>query len=201
MLTNNTYEPFLEEVFKKYSINTKLRKAHFLAQLKHESGNFTIVQESFNYKTVDRLFKVFTKYFDTNKNKRMDLTELQILKTYLGKPEKLASYVYANRMGNGNFQSGDGWKYRGKGLIQLTGKDTQTSYAQSVSINISKDPDFLTQPHYAIDSAGWFWDKNNLNALADEDEFTKITVKINGGKNGIDERLSNLGYYKKLLTK
>lgn len=199
MLTNKLYEPFLEEVFEKYQINTPLRKAHFLAQLKHESGNFTRVQENFNYTTPERLFKVFTKYFDTNKNKVMDLAELQIMRGYVGKPEKLASYVYANRMGNGNIQSGDGWKHRGKGLIQLTGKDTQTRYAKSVGINIDKDPDFLLQPKYAVDSAGWFWNQNNLNILADKDELTKISIKINGGKNGLEDRLNNLGYYKRLL--
>lgn len=198
-LTNATYEPYLEETFIKYKINTPLRKAHFLAQLKHESGNFTRVQENFNYKSAERIFAVFTKYFDTNKNKKMDLSELQILKTYIGQPEKMANYVYANRMGNGNIQSGDGWRHRGKGLIQLTGKDTQTKYAKSVGINIAKEPDFLLLPKYAVDSAGWFWDQANLNALADKDEFTKITVKINGGKNGIDDRLNNLGYYKRLL--
>lgn len=198
-LTNNKYEPFLAGVFEKYEINTPLRQAHFLAQLKHESGNFTRVEENFNYKSAERLFTVFTKYFDTNKNKKMDLSELQILKSYIGDPKRLGSYVYANRMGNGNIQSGDGWKYRGKGLIQLTGKDTQTRYAKYVGKNIEKEPDFILEPHYAVDSAGWFWMTANLNALADKDEFTKITIKINGGKNGIEDRLNNLGYYKRLL--
>jgi putative chitinase len=112
MLTNSKFEPFLEEVFSKYQINTPLRKAHFLAQLKHESGNFTRVQESFNYKTNQRLFDIFPKYFDKDKNRKMSLSEAQTINSYIGKPEKLANFLYANRMGNGNEASGDGRNQR-----------------------------------------------------------------------------------------
>lgn len=211
MLTNSKFEPFLEEVFSKYQINTPLRKAHFLAQLKHESGNFTRVQESFNYKTNQRLFDIFPKYFDKDKNGKMSLSEAQTINSYIGKPEKLANFLYANRMGNGNEASGDGWKHRGKGLIQLTGKGTQTEYAKYVGVDINKSPDFLTEAKYAIDSAGWFWMKRGLNKLADDTTVTvmkdgtrvgpvtRITKEVNGGKNGLEDRIINFNYYKKLL--
>lgn len=211
MLTNSKFEPFLEEVFSKYQINTPLRKAHFLAQLKHESGNFTRVQESFNYKTNQRLFDIFPKYFDKDKNGKMSLIEAQTINSYIGKPEKLANFLYANRMGNGNEASGDGWKHRGKGLIQLTGKGTQTEYAKYVGVDINESPDFLTEAKYAIDSAGWFWMKRGLNKLADDTTVTvmkdgirvgpvtRITKAVNGGKNGLEDRIINFNYYKKLL--
>jgi putative chitinase len=157
ILTNSRFEPYLNEVFTKYKINTPLRKAHFLAQIKHESGNFTRIVENLNYKQAKRLLTIFSTRFDINKNKKIDPEEVRLAEDMVGNPIKLANFVYANRMGNGDANSGDGYKYRGKGLIQLTGKSTQESYARYVGVNTEKDPDFLLSPKYALDSAGWYW--------------------------------------------
>lgn len=200
MLTNAIYEPYLEDVFKKYDINTSLRKAHFLAQLKHESGNFTVVSENLNYKKVERLVLIYKSPFDLNKNNRVDPEELEFAKKYISNPIFLANYVYANRMGNGPAYSGDGWRYRGKGLIQLTGKTTQLAYGKYAGIDLAINPDLLLTPKYALDSAGWFWSINKLNRWADLDDLKMVTKRINGGINGIEDRKLNLLNYKKLFN-
>jgi putative chitinase len=199
ILTNSKYEPYLNEVFTKYKINTPLRKSHFLAQIKHESGNFTRIVENLNYKQAKRLLTIFSTRFDINKNKKIDPEEVRLAEDMVGNPIKLANFVYANRMGNGDANSGDGYKYRGKGLIQLTGKSTQESYAKYVGVNMEKDPDFLLSPKYALDSAGWYWHINNLNKWADLDDIKTVTRKINGATIGLEDRIKNLNYYKSII--
>lgn len=179
------YDP-LSKILPKYNINTILRVAAFIAQCAHESGQFTVVQENLNY-SADGLNRVFPKYFV---NAGRDAN------SYARQPEKIANIVYANRMGNGDTASGDGWKHRGRGLIQLTGKDNYTLFAKSVNMTIDQAIAYLETKEGAIESACWFWTKNNLNALADAQDMKSLTKRINGGFNGLEDRMH---YYKKAL--
>lgn len=161
-----------------YNINSPLRISHFLAQVTHESNDFKVLKENLNY-SQSGLLSVFRKYF----------TPEQAL-AYARKPEKIANRVYANRLGNGDEASGDGWKYRGRGAIQVTGK---TNYMKC-SLYLFNDerlltnPDKLLEPKYAILSACWYWRTNNLNTWCDNNDIYTLTRRINGGLNGIEDR-------------
>lgn len=161
---------------------TNNQAAHFFGQCAHESGNFKVFTENLNY-SADGLAKIFKKYFPS----------VEVATPYSRKPEKIANKVYANRMGNGPEASGDGWKFRGRGPIQLTGKDNYTAFAASI-----QRPDVLTNPdlllgELAFESALWFFKKNNLFAIADKGVtdvvITQITKRVNGGTHGLDDRL------------
>lgn len=178
MLTK--YKSLLE----KYKVNTQLRRSHFFAQLKHES-DLTPISENLNY-SAERLLKIFPKYFKT----------LEIAKQYARKPEKIANRVYANRMGNGDEASGDGWKFRGRGFIQITGKDNYTKLSKATKIDYLNNPDLLLNEADSMISALWYWNTNNLNKYADLDDLGTITKKINGGFNGLDDRKKWLNHYK-----
>jgi len=153
-----------------------------MAQIEHESG-LKPISENLNYSAVG-LAKTFKKYFPL----------IQFANSMANKPEKIANYVYANRMGNGNSGSGDGWKYRGRGFIQITGKDNYTVLSKDTRIDFLNNPDLLLQEANSMISALWFWNKNKLNELADKNDILSITKKINGGTNGLEHR-------KKLLEK
>ena len=170
-----------------YEINSPLRLAHFLAQTAHESGGFRLTEENLNY-SAQRLLEVFPKYF-----RNVDAN------AYARKPEKIASRVYANRMGNGDEASGDGWKYRGRGLIQLTGKSNYTRFANFLDFSLDDVDEFMKTPEGALESAAWFWYENDLNQLADADNITAVTKKINGGTNGLEERRKYTSKFKKIL--
>ena len=165
-----------------YNVNTKLRLAHFMAQIEHESG-LKPIAENLNY-SANGLRKTFGKYF----------TDLEAIK-YQRKPEQIANRVYANRMGNGNEASGDGWKFRGRGFIQITGKNNYTVLSKDTRIDYLNNPDLLLIEANAMISALWFWQKNNLNVLADTNDINLITKKINGGFNGIEHRKELLQKY------
>lgn len=177
----------LPVIIEKYNINTPLRLAHFLAQCAAESGNFTIVRENLNY-SISGLLNTFKKYFKTT----LEAAE------YARQPERIANKVYANRMGNRSEQSGDGWKFRGRGYIQLTGHDNYTAFDKTVADDLIANPDFVATK-YPLESAGWFWNKNDLNKVADRDNVEAVTIIVNGGKNHLDIRTKNLLYYKKIL--
>jgi putative chitinase len=179
------YIPFITTVLPKFGIDTPLRKAHFLAQVAHESGGLQFTQENLNY-SVQGLRSVFGKYFPT----------IEIANTYARKPEKIANRVYADRMGNGNEASGDGWKFRGRGLIQLTGKENYQKFSDENGIDCVKNPDLLLQPEMALTSACWFWKKRNLNEFADKNDIIMITKRINGGTNGLNDRQQYLDSFK-----
>lgn len=183
------YIDALNTVLPENGIDTPLRVAHFLAQVIHESGHFKTNVENLNY-SASVLQSVFKKYFPNE----------TIANEYARKPEKIANRVYANRMGNGDEASGDGWKYRGRGLIQLTGKNNYTACKTDMKIDIVKNPDLLLVPEYALKSACWFWNKNNLNQYADKDDIITITKRINGGTNGLDDRKNILSKAKKILV-
>lgn len=175
----------------RYNIDNPNRIRAFLAQIGHESGQLSAVVENLNY-SAKALRSVFGKYFKTDAEAEQ----------YARKPEAIANVVYANRLGNGNTASGDGWRYRGRGLIQLTGKAnydkaTNEMYALPMGVDFVDEPDLLATPEYAAQSAAWFWENNGLNALADQlggandaEVFKAITKRINGGYNGLDDRLA-----------
>jgi putative chitinase len=166
----------LNQVCEKYEINTALRIAGFLSQCGHESGGFRYTVENFNYSAA-RLLMVFPHYFNANS-----------AKNYEYKPEKIANRVYANRMGNEDEASGDGWQYRGRGLIQLTGKDSYAAFSMAADNNSLVEPDLLEQPELAAMSAGWYWSTRKINSLADAQDVLGMTKRINGGTNGLDDR-------------
>ena len=176
------YLPWLNMTMLKYDINTLVRQAMFLSQIAHESGNFCHVSENLNY-SVNALRSVFGKYFPND----------DLAAEYARKPEKIANRVYANRMGNAEESSGDGWKYRGRGLIQLTGKNNYTTFSLSADNNALLEPELVSEPELAVQSAGWFWSTNNLNRLADTGDVRVVTKRINGGYNGLEDREAKFG--------
>lgn len=183
-----SYIPYLNTVLPEFEINTPYRKAHFLAQLAHESGGLKYVEENLNY-SAQGLRSIFGKYFPT----------MEMAEQYARKPEKIANKVYANRMGNGDEQSGDGWKYRGRGLIQLTGKSNYQRFGQEYSLDSENNPDLLLDPEVALISACWYWKRNKLNNYADADDIHMVTKRINGGTNGILHRQQYLESFKKVF--
>ena len=170
----------LDKILPDYEINTPQRVAAFLAQCAHESGGFNAIQENLNYRAVT-LRKVFPKYFPTD----------DIANQYASLPNKaeaIANRVYANRMGNGDEASGDGYRYCGRGLIQLTGKQNYTRYAQSLDISVEEAQEHLTTFEGCVQSAAWFWEANNLNQYADSGDILTMTKRINGGTIGLEDR-------------
>ena len=170
----------LEQLLDDYEINTPQRVAAFVAQCAHESGNFVFIKENLNYKAAS-LMKTFSKYFPT----------ADIAAQYANKPERIANRVYANRMGNGDEASGDGWRYCGRGLIQLTGKDNYTFFAGSMDIPVEEAAEYLATFEGAAQSACWFWETNNLNRYADSGDIKGLTRAINGGYIGLEDRISH----------
>ncbi len=182
----------LPYIMDKYKINTGLRLAHFLAQCAHESGNFKVKTENLNY-SAKRLTEVFRKYFPT----------MQMALQYQRNPQKIANLVYGNRMGNGNEASGDGWKFRGRGYIQLTGKNNYTAFEKSNGFKcILENPD-LVATTYPLTSAAWFFNINNINAISDRGATRKViedvTLRVNGGRNGLEDRISKFYVFFNIL--
>jgi len=165
-------------------INTPLRLAHFFGQLEHESG-LKPIAENLNY-SADGLSKVFKKYFP----------DIAHANAYARNPQKIANKVYANRMGNGSEQSGDGWKYRGRGFVQITGKDNYKALSRHYDIDYVSKPDLLLNEPDAIKSAIWYWSRINGNKLADGDNLLAITKAINGGTNGLEDRRQKVNKWK-----
>lgn len=170
----------LEQLFPDYDINTPRRMAAFIAQCAHESGGFMVLKENLNYKAAS-LRKIFPKYFPND----------QIAQEYASKPNKqeaIANRIYANRMGNGDEASGDGFRYCGRGLIQLTGKSNYQAFADSLEMRVEDVPEYLATFEGAAQSACWFWESNNLNQWADKGDILNLTKRINGGIIGLEDR-------------
>ena len=169
----------LNSILSNYDINTKERVAGFLAQCGHESGEFKILVENLNYSSKG-LLTVFKKYFTPEQAEQ-----------YARKPEMIGNRVYANRMGNSDETSGDGFKYRGRGILQVTGKENYTSCSFFLyeDNRLALHPELLEQPLDAIKSACWFWTKNNLNVWCDKKDIVTLTKRINGGTNGLEDRI------------
>jgi len=181
----------IPDVSKKFEINTPLRLAHFLSQCAHESGNFKVVVENLNY-SKEGLKKIFSKYFSDD-----------LLESYAKKPEKIASRVYGGRMGNGDESTKDGYKYRGRGYIQLTGKNNYISFGKSINEDIVNNPD-LVSTKYPLLSAAWFFHKNNIHKVADKGisdaVVTEVTKKVNGGNIGLKDRIKHFKTFYSLLS-
>jgi putative chitinase len=171
----------LEDTFAKYDINTPERQAAFIGQCAHESGNFKTLEENLNYKP-EALMRVWPSRFP----------DIAIAMKYAHNPEMIANKVYGGRMGNGPEEAGDGWKYHGRGLIQLTGKENYANCGSGIGVDLLSNPNLLNTPEYAALSAGWFWNKKGLNALADAGDFETMTKRINGGTLGLEDRKAKI---------
>jgi putative chitinase len=183
----------MNNVFPNYELDSPKRIAAFLAQCGHESGGWTVFEENLNY-SAKGLMGIFKKYFPDEATAT----------AYQRQPEKIANKVYANRMGNGPESSGDGWKYRGRGPIQLTGKDNYRAFAKEMFDdweNLFNNPDWVNADRdFALMSAIWFWNKNKLNREADAGDIKTMTRKINGGYIGLEDRIHHYEDAIKLLT-
>lgn len=179
-------------VMEKFGISNSTRLAHFLSQVAHESGNFKFVNENLNY-GAKGLLSIFKKYFPTE----------ALAKAYERKPEKIANKVYASRMGNGDEASGDGYKFRGRGYIQLTGKDNYKAFSDFIGEDCVANPD-LVATKYPLTSAAFFFHKNKLWDICDKghshDVVTAVTKRVNGGTIGLDDRIKHFQEYNHLLA-
>ena len=179
----NHWHDALSQLLPDYEINTPQRIAAFLAQCAHESGGFTAIKENLNYRA-PTLRKLFSKYFPTD----------ELAAQYASKPNKqeaIANRIYANRMGNGPEESGDGYRYCGRGLIQLTGKNNYSLFAESLEISVEDASEYLQTFEGAAQSACWFWESNNLNRFADVGDIKGLTKAINGGFIGLEDRIKH----------
>lgn len=177
----------LNETLTKYQINTPQRIASFIGQCQHESGNFQLLQENLNY-SADALMRIWGSRFPTKEE----------ADKYHRNPEKIANKVYGGRMGN--TEDGDGWKYRGRGIKQLTGKENYRNCGNGLGVDLVANPDLLLEPKYACLSAGWFWNKHNLNDIADKQDYETMTRRINGGLIGFDDRKAKIAQAMQVLS-
>lgn len=166
------------EILPKYEINTPNRVAGFFAQCGHESMGFKVLEENLHYRA-ETLDKIFPKYF---KNAGRDAN------AYAKQPEKIANVVYASRMGNGDTASGDGYRFRGRGVIQLTGRDNYTNFGKTIGMTAEQVIDYVTTKKGALESACWYWNSRNINATCDANDIVKMTKLINGGTIGLEDR-------------
>jgi len=187
----NYWHAVLEKLLPQYQIDTPQRIAAFIAQCAHESANFTILKENLNYRAAT-LRKIFPKYFPTD----------AMAADYASRPNKqeaIANKVYANRMGNGDETSGDGYRFCGRGLIQLTGRENYSWFAASLDISVEEASEYLQTFEGAAQSACWFWETNNLNQWADADDIVTLTKRINGGTIGLEDRKKHYEHAKHIL--
>ena len=172
--------PALNDTFAQFNIATPKQQAAFIGQCQHECNNFRTLQENLAYRS-ETLSKLWPQRFP-----------MDVANEYAHKPEKIANKVYANRMGNRDEQSGDGWRFHGRGCIQLTGHDSYYHAGRALGVDFVSNPDLVADPKYAALTAGWFWSTHNCNALADASDWTALTKKINGGTFGLEERIRNI---------
>ena len=178
-------QPLLD-VFAKYDISTVKRQSSFIGQCAHESGNFKILEENLNY-SAKGLMATWPSRFPN----------IDVAESYERNPEKIANKVYGGRMGN--LEDGDGFKFRGRGLVQLTGRDSYKSFSDATGVDAINNPDLLLQPEYACLSAGWYWNKRNLNMAADASDYKTMTQRINGALLGLDDRIAKIQNVEKIL--
>jgi len=169
----------LNNTFDKFGITTKDQQAAFIGQCSHESNHFKILQENLNYRA-ETLHQLWPQRFLT----------MEIANEYAHQPERIANKVYSSRMGNRDEASGDGFRFHGRGLVQLTGHDAYWHCGQSLGVDLVSNPDLVASPEYAALSAGWFWSTHNCNALAAAEDWVGLTKKINGGTFGLQERVA-----------
>ena len=171
----------LNETFERFNIVTNNQKAMFIGQCSHECGNFRLLEENLNYKAAT-LMKLWPKRFPT----------LEKANEYAGNPKKIANMVYSSRMGNRDEASGDGFRFRGRGIIQLTGYSSYFHAGKALGVDLVLDPDIVSTPKFATLTGGWFWSTHNLNAPADALDYIKCTKIINGGTIGLDDRIKHV---------
>jgi putative chitinase len=174
----------LNETCAAFDITTPLRVAHFLAQTAHESAGYTALVENLNY-GAPGLLATWPKRFDAER-----------AAAYARQPEKIANYVYADRMGNGPESSGDGWRFRGRGILQLTGRATYRAAGEMLATDLEVQPELLATPRLAALAAGWYWQARGINELCDRDDVIAVTEAVNGGRNGLAQRVELLGVAK-----
>ena len=179
-ISSEWLEP-LNTVFNKYDISTPKRQAAFIGQCQHESNNFRVLEENLHY-SADALMRVWPSRFPG----------ADVANQYANNPEKIANKVYGGRADLGNSEDGDGWKFHGRGIIQLTGRANYTVCGNALGLPFADIPELILQPSNACMSAGWFWNKKNLNDLADNEDWTTITKRINGGTIGLDDRINKI---------
>jgi len=186
ILPNNVYDALVKN---NRNITNNFRLAHFLSQVGHESGNFKVLYENLNYSAAG-LLKVFPRYFNPTTAKQFER-----------KPQLIANKVYANRIGNGNEASGDGWNYRGRGYLQVTGRANYKAFSDYIGEDCEKNPD-LVATKYPLDSALWFFDRNKLWILCDkgEENVPIVSKRVNGGTNGLQDRLNKFRSFIKYLN-
>jgi putative chitinase len=170
----------LNETFERFNISTPRQQAAFLGQCGHECGNFKVFEENLNYRA-ETLMKLWPKRFPT----------LEFAKQYERNPRKIANSVYSNRMGNRDEASGDGWRFRGSGALQLTGHANFFHASKALGVDFVAEPELVRTPKYALLTAGWFWSTHNCNALAEAGDWVALTKKINGGTIGLDDRVKH----------
>ena len=171
----------LNETFARFNLTTNNQKAMFIGQCSHECGNFRILEENLNYRA-ETLMKLWPKRFPS----------LEFAKQYEKNPRKIANSVYANRMGNRDEASGDGYRFRGRGALQCTGHSTYFHAGKALGVDFVMQPDLVATPKYAALTAGWFWDTHKLNPPSDALDYTKVTKIINGGTIGLDDRIKHV---------
>ena len=171
----------LNETFSRFNIDTKNQQAMFIGQCSHECGNFRLLEENLNYRA-ETLMKLWPKRFPS----------LEFAKQYEKNPRKIANSVYANRMGNRDEASGDGYRFRGRGALQCTGHSTYFHAGKALGVDFVMQPDLVATPKYAALTAGWFWDTHKLNPPSDALDYTKVTKIINGGTIGLDDRIKHV---------
>jgi putative chitinase len=171
----------LNETFERFGIVTHNQQAMFIGQCSHECGNFRLLEENLNYKAAT-LMKLWPRRFPT----------LEKANEYSGNPKKIANSVYSSRMGNRDENSGDGFRFRGRGIIQLTGHSSYFHCGKALGVDFVANPDLVSSPKYAALSGGWFWSTHNLNSPADSLDYVKVTKIINGGTIGLDDRIKHV---------
>jgi putative chitinase len=173
----------LNETFERFGISTPKQQAAFIGQCSHECGNFTKLEEGLSY-AADRLIKIWPRRFPT----------MEIAQRYARNPKALANNVYANRMGNRDEASGDGYRFRGRGCIQTTGHSAYFHAGQALGADFVMQPDLVAMPKYAALTAGFFWDTHKLNAFADSQDYVTMTKRINGGTIGLEDRKAHIAH-------
>lgn len=179
----------LNATFERFDISTPVRQAAFIGQCGHECGNFRILEENLNYRA-ETLMKLWKSRFPT----------IEIANEYARNPKKIANKVYSSRMGNRDEASGDGYRFRGRGCIQLTGSANYHHAGQALGVDFIMEPDLVATPQYAALTAGWFWNTHKLNQFADVRDFKTMTKKINGGFIGLEDRIKHINHALEVLT-
>ena len=173
----------LNETFERFDISTPLRQAAFIGQCGHECGNFKVLEENLNYRA-ETLMRLWPKRFPT----------LEVANQYARNPKKIANKVYASRMGNRDEASGDGYRFRGRGCIQLTGHANYFHAGKALGVDFVMEPDLVATPKYAALTAGWFWSTHKCNEFANKSDWVGLTKKINGGTIGLDDRIKHINH-------